>query len=51
MLGNAVEAIRQARKLRTLQRMDVAVLDDSDRDLSSKLRLSLTAAPGAQSLM
>ncbi|GIQ77977.1 hypothetical protein BraRD5C2_64270 [Bradyrhizobium sp. RD5-C2] len=44
--GNAMEAMRQARELRTA--WNVAVLDENDRDLSSGLRLSPTTAPDAQ---
>ncbi|WP_338691339.1 hypothetical protein V5279_33375 [Bradyrhizobium sp. 26S5] len=39
------------RSVWTSSAWNAAVLDESDLDLSSKLRLSLTTAPDAQSLM
>ncbi|UGY16577.1 hypothetical protein [Bradyrhizobium septentrionale] len=50
-LGNAVEAMQQTGACGRQAQGNAAVLDESDLDLSSKLRLSLTTAPDAQSPM
>ncbi|MGF6306933.1 hypothetical protein ABIB82_001080 [Bradyrhizobium sp. i1.8.4] len=46
-----MEAMRQAQARPLSNAWSVTVLDESDRHLSSTLRLSLTTAPDAQSLM